>query len=147
MEATPVGLQPSPIPDGEEPRASVTCGQTFSRGNNTFLSDPADQEETRPKPTTIYTDFSHRLPAGSRQARDSRESIKPRIKAQDSLDSVAFHDGQMHGITRRHLSMPHDNFLCALCCGQINGQHLVGTTEQTVERSLDGLPPTDSDVE
>src|SRR5438445_10396355 len=62
----------------------------------------------------IYTDFSHRLHTGSRQARDSRESIKPRIKAQDSFDSVVSHDGQMNSITRRHLSMPHDNFLCAL---------------------------------
>src|SRR6267143_45959 len=99
-----------------------------------------------PKPTTIHADFSHRLHAGSRQARDSRESIKPRIKAQDSLDSMVFHDGQMHSITRRHFLMPHDNFLCALGCGQINGQHLVGNTEQGVERRLDGVPTIDSDV-
>src|SRR6266481_6313388 len=97
-------------------------------------------------PDRIHADFSHRFYAGSRQALDSRESIKPRIKAQDSLDSMVFHDGQMHGITRRHLSMSHDNFLCALCCGKINGQHLVGNTEQSVERRLDGVPPTDSDV-
>jgi len=59
---------------------------------------------------------------------------------------MVFHDGQMHSITRRHLSMSHDNFLCALYCGQINGQHLVGNTEQSVERRLDGVPTIDSDV-
>src|SRR5207249_8395546 len=53
---------------------------------------------------------------------------------------MVFHDGQMHSITRRHLSMPHDNFLCALRPGQINGQHLVGNAEQSVERRLDGVP-------
>src|SRR5713226_4079649 len=58
---------------------------------------------------------------------------------QDSLDSMVFHDGQMHSITRGHLSMSHDNFLCALCCGQINSQHLVSNTEQSVERRLDGF--------
>jgi hypothetical protein len=51
----------------------------------------------------MHADFSRRFHAGSRQALDSRESVKPRIKAQDSLDSVVFHDGQMHGITRRYL--------------------------------------------
>ena len=59
---------------------------------------------------------------------------------------MVFHDGQTHSITRRHMSMTHDNFLCALCCGQINGQHLVGNTEQSVERRLDGVPTIDSDV-
>ena len=59
---------------------------------------------------------------------------------------MVFHDGQMHSITRRHMSMTHENFLCALCCGQINGQHLVGNTEQSVERRLDGVPTIDSDV-
>src|SRR5260370_10093989 len=76
-------------------------------------------------PDRIHADFSHRFHAASRQARDSRESIKPRIKAQDSLDSMVLHDGQMHSITLRHLSMSHDNFLCALCCDQINSPHLV----------------------
>jgi hypothetical protein len=30
---------------------------------------------------------------GSRQARDSGESVKSRIKAQDLIDSLGFHDG------------------------------------------------------
>jgi hypothetical protein len=42
--------------------------------------------------------------------------------------------------------MPHDNFLCALCCGQINGQHLIGDAEQSVERRLDGVPTIDRDI-
>jgi hypothetical protein len=49
-------------------------------------------------PDHIRADFSHRFLTGSRQARDSRESIKARIKAQDSLDSMVSHDAQMHSI-------------------------------------------------
>jgi len=59
---------------------------------------------------------------------------------------MVFHDGQMYSITRGHLSMAHDNFLCALCCGQINGQHLVGNTKQCGERRLDGVPTIDSNI-
>jgi hypothetical protein len=94
----------------------------------------------------MASDAAPRFHAASRQPRDSRGSVKPRIKAQDSLDSVVFHDGQMHRITRRYLSMPHHNFLGALCCGQINGQRLIGNTEQSVERRLDGVPTIDRDI-
>lgn len=59
---------------------------------------------------------------------------------------MLFHDRQMHSVTRRHLSMAHENLLCALYYSQINGQHLVGNPEQSVERRLDGVPTIDSDV-
>ena len=45
-------------------------------------------------------------PSKSREARNSGEPVKTRIKGQDSFDSMPLHDRQMHCIARGHLAVP-----------------------------------------
>src|SRR6266571_7982416 len=77
----------------------------------------------------------------SREASDSGEPVKTRIKAQDSLDSMLLHDGQVHGVTGGHLSASHHNLFRAFGCGPVYGQHFIGDAKQSVECGLDGVAP------
>src|SRR4029077_16063159 len=51
---------------------------------------------------------------GSRQTRDSGESVKSRVKTQDLLNSLGFHNGQVHRVASGHADKTHYYFLCAL---------------------------------
>src|SRR6266481_1528262 len=77
----------------------------------------------------------------SREARNSGEAVKTRIKAEDSFDSMLLHDRQVHSITCRHLPVPHRNLFRALGCGPVDGQHLVGDAKQSVKCRLDRIAP------
>ena len=50
---------------------------------------------------------------------------------------MLLHDRQVHCVARRHLPVTHDNSFCAFHRGPIEGQHLIGDAEQSVERWLD----------
>ena len=62
----------------------------------------------------------------SREAGNSREAVETRIKTQNLFDSVLFHDGQVDGVTRGHLGASHHDLFCALGCGPVDGQYLIG---------------------
>jgi hypothetical protein len=59
---------------------------------------------------------------------------------------MVFHDGEMHGITRRQLPIPQDNLFCTLCNRPINSQYLIHDAEQSVERWLNCVAAVDGDV-
>ncbi len=45
----------------------------------------------------------------------------------------------MHGVTSRHLPVPHENFFGALRCGPINGQYLIGDAKQSAKGRLNSI--------
>ena len=59
---------------------------------------------------------------------------------------MLFHDGKMHGITRRQLLITQDNLFRTFDYGPIHSQNLVHDAEQSVERGLDGVAAVDCDV-
>jgi hypothetical protein len=52
---------------------------------------------------------------------------------------MLFHDRSMHGVTSRHLPVPHDNFFGALRGSQINGQYLIGDATQSAQGRLNSI--------
>src|SRR5579859_2184399 len=73
----------------------------------------------------------------SRKTGYAWKPVKPRIKGEYPLDSVFFHDGEMHCVTRRQFSMAEDNLLCPLRSPQINREHLVDNSQDGIESRLD----------
>jgi len=59
---------------------------------------------------------------------------------------MVLHDGEVQRIACRYLSVPHNNFLRASCRDCINRQHLVGNSEQSVERRLNCFPTIYRDI-
>src|SRR6266480_3178058 len=68
------------------------------------------------------------------------------MEGHDLLDSMVFHDGDMHRIARRQLPIPQDNLFRTLRDGPINSQHLIHDAQQSVERRLDCVAAVDSGV-
>src|SRR5713226_8920701 len=87
-----------------------------------------------------------RFSGRSRQACDPWEPVKPGIKGQDALDSMMFHDGEMHGVARRKLAVPKDNLLGTLGNAPINRQHLIDNSEERIKRWLDCVAAVDCNV-
>jgi|SRR5205823_14602801 len=82
----------------------------------------------------------------SRNSRHSGISFKTRIKAQDPVNAMLFHNGQMNGIASGEPGMTQDNFLGALGRGPINRKYFVRDSKQRVEPRLDGVATMDRDV-
>jgi len=72
--------------------------------------------------------------------------VEARIEGQNLLDTVMFHDGEMHGITRRELPALQHNLLGSLSDGAVNWQGLINDAQQNIERRLDGVAPIDGNV-
>jgi hypothetical protein len=64
-------------------------------------------------------------PTSLRQTCNSRKSVKPGIKAQNSLDSMVPHDRQVHCITRRETLVGKDNLFGALDSGPVNREDFI----------------------
>lgn len=87
-----------------------------------------------PFPKVLQT--YRRTLGGSRQTRDSGESVKSRIKAQDLIDSLGFHDGQVHRVASGHADKTHHDFLRPLRSSLIDSKDLINYVEQSVKRRL-----------
>ncbi len=62
------------------------------------------------------------------------------------IDSVAFHDGKMHGVAGRQVPMPQHNLFRTFGDGPIHGHYLIDDAEQRVECGLDGVAAIKRDV-
>lgn len=80
----------------------------------------------------------------SRQTDDSGKTIKTRIEAEDLLDPVLPHHGQVQGIARGQLAITQNNLLGFFHRSMVNRQNLVYEREQNVKSRLNGLPAIDS---
>ncbi len=84
--------------------------------------------------------------AGLRETPDARKPVESGVEAQDTFDPLLLHDGEMESIARRHMGAPEDNFLGALHCRYVHGEHLIDNSEQGIKRRLNGIPAIDSGV-
>jgi hypothetical protein len=93
------------------------------------------------------TDMSRRVKEGTlRNALNTRKSVKPRVKAQDLLDAMLFHNGEVYGIAGGKMTVSLHNLLGPLHRCPIVRQHLINDAEQRIECRLDGVGPVDSGI-
>jgi hypothetical protein len=88
----------------------------------------------------------HSTLTGSRQTRDSGESVKSRIKAQDLVNSLGFHDGQVQCVASGHAHKTHHYFLRALRSLLIHSKNLIDDIEPSVKRRLYRIATIDGGV-
>ncbi len=80
------------------------------------------------------------------KAFDTREVIESGIKSEDSLDSMALHDGHMHSVTCGMFSISQHNLLCVFQNFLINRQYLVYDAQQCIESRLNRVPAINGNI-
>jgi hypothetical protein len=78
-----------------------------------------------------------------RQPRNPGEAVESCVKAQDSVDAVLLHHGQVYGIARGESRVTKDNFLGSLEDCVVDGQYLIDHAEQGIEGWLNGVVAVD----
>ena len=78
-------------------------------------------------------------------ALDPGKTVEPAVEAQDPIDSLPLHDGEMEGIASREALVPEHDRLRALDDRKIDRKDLVRYRKENVEGGLDRIPSVDRD--
>ena len=91
---------------------------------------------------SIFVSDQPQLPT-SGQASDPGETVKSSIKAQDPLDIVDLHNGEMHRISRRKRFVTEHDLLGSFDRTLVHRKYLIDNSEQSVKRRLNSIGPSD----
>jgi len=87
-----------------------------------------------------------RLPAALAQSGNARETVEASIEAQDALDALLLHDGDVQRVSSRQTAMTHHDVLGSLGGGAVDRQHLVDDVQERIECRLNRIAPIDRDI-